>query len=497
MSSSQSSSRSSEPSRIKRASGAVLHVLTGARAGLRCPLSADFATLGRHPGSDLAFDAEKDTDVSARHAAVFRQGPGYVVRDLGSTNGTWVNGARVRSDQALEPGDRIRLGARGPEVEFVVEAVEERVHAPAAAPPPPVEVLSVPPPPGVRRSVIGQEQSTTDLKIRVEVARQTDRLRRRLLGIVLLVLAAMAVLIGWFAWTAYQTRLEVARDRDRLLARVDSVDAVLLNAAERAAGLRQALDSARREAEVLRRTITQRGTSEAAIESLDSQVLTAIQKHDPLLRAARFDASEITTANARGLVMLFVDKGDSGRVSGTGFVVRTRADTGWIVTSKHLLQAGVGELERIAVVFHGGKEAWRARVVALHRSADLALLRVIAWGHVFPVQNVNPEATPRAGEPIAMLGFPHGLDTQEGDWRQRGLRSSTTTGTLSAVSPERLQIDGYGAPGASGSPVFNAQGEVIGVLSGGAPETGGRMIYAVPASALIPWGVVQRADSVR
>lgn len=469
----------------------MLHVLSGARTGLRCQLTADFATLGRHPSSDLPFDPEKDTDVSARHAAVFRQGPGYVVRDLGSTNGTWVNGQRVRGDQALEPGDRIRLGARGPEVEFVVEEVEERpvVRAPALEGGPAVEVEVAPSAPA-RRAVIGQEQSTTDLKIRVEVARQTDRLRRRLAGIIGLVLAAMALMIGWLFWSAYQTRLAVVRDRDQLLARVDSVDAVLKGAAERAAGLRQALDSARREAETLRRSITQRGTSEAAIESLDSEVLNAIQRHDPLLRAAHFDAGDITANNARGVVMIFVDKGEEGRVGATGFVIRTSADTGWIVTSRHILQTSSGlEPERIAVVFNGGRQAWRGRVVARHGSADLALVRVLAWGHVFPVNKVNPDATARPGEPVAMLGFPHGLDLQEGDWRQQGLRSSTTTGTMSAVSAERLQIDGYGAPGGSGSPIFNAAGEVIGVLSGGAPESGGRMIYAVPASALKVWGV--------
>jgi pSer/pThr/pTyr-binding forkhead associated (FHA) protein/S1-C subfamily serine protease len=467
----------------------VLLVLSGARAGHRCQLTADFATLGRHPTSDLPFDPERDTDVSTRHAAVFRQGPGYVVRDLGSTNGTWVNGIRVRGDQALEPGDRIRLGARGPEIEFAVEEVEERpmVRAPLVESDPPQEIMTASDPPA-RRAVIGQEQSTTDLKIRVEVARQTDRLRRRLAGVIVLILAGMALMIGWLFWSAYQTRQEVIRDRDRLLARVDSVDAVLQSAAQGAASLKQALDSARREAEALRRSITQRGTSEAAIESLDSEVGSTIQRHDPLLRAAHFDAGSITANNSRGVVMVFVDKGEEGRVGATGFVIRTSADTGWIVTSRHILETTTGlDPERIAVVFQGGKQAWRGRVVARHASADVALLRVQAWGHVFPVQQVNPDAASRAGEPVVILGFPHGLDLQEGDWRQQGLRSSTTTGTMSAVSPERLQIDGYGAPGASGSPIFSSAGEVIGVLSGGAPESGGRMIYAVPTSALKMW----------
>jgi pSer/pThr/pTyr-binding forkhead associated (FHA) protein/S1-C subfamily serine protease len=475
-----------EGPQIRRPSTAVLIVLGGARAGTRRALTADFATLGRHPSSDLQFDPEHDSDVSARHAAVFRQGPGYVVRDLGSSNGTWLNGTRIRSDRSLEHGDRIRLGARGPEVEFVVESVEERPPAMLVTPDAPA---AGPPLPGARRTpVIEQEQSTTDLKIRVEVARQTDRLRRRLFvgaGAGALLFAAA---ITWLAWSARQSQLALDRERDRLLARVDSVQAVLGAAAERATGLRAALDSARGEADRLRASITEQATSQDAIASLESRVDQDLARHDPLLRAARFDASAITTANNRGLVMVFVEKPGGGRVSASGFVLRVNGDTGWVVTSRHVLHDSTGlPPERVAVVFNGGKQAWRARVVDEQRAADLALLRVLAWGHVFAVREIGTEATPAAGEPVVVLGFPHGLDLQDNDWQRQGLRVSTTTGTVSAVAQDRLQIDGYGAPGASGSPVFNAGGQVIGVLFGGEPASGGRMIYAVPSSALARW----------
>lgn len=484
----------------------VLVVASGARAGVRFAVTADFATLGRHPSSDLQFDPEKDADVSGRHAAVFRQGPGYVIRDLGSTNGTWVNGQRIRSDRSLEPGDRLRLGPRGPEIEFTMEEIEDRPAArhsevaPRAAArsapatpmaPAMAEVVARRPAVAPRQAVIGQEQSTTDLKIRVEVARQTDRLRRRLLGTLVLVVALLTALGSWLAWSARQHRLELARERDRLLARVDSVEAVLRNASERASGLRAALDSARLDAEGLRRAIADRGTSSAAISSLDSEVLGAIARHEPLLRAARFDATEITRANGRSIVMVFVEKADGQRVTATGFVARTHGDTGWVVTSRHALLEASGQApERIAVAFNGGRNAWRARLLAVHDSADLALIRVLAWNQVFPVKEIGFEAAPEAGEPAVLLGFPLGLDTQGGDWQRQGLRASTTTGTIAAVGADRIQIDGYGASGASGSPVFNAAGQVIGVLYGGERESSGRIVYAVPASALRRWGVL-------
>ncbi len=463
-------------------------MLSGARAGTRRALTADFATLGRHPSSDLQFDPEHDTDVSARHAAVFRQGPGYVVRDLGSTNGTWVNGARIRSDRSLEHGDKIRLGPRGPEIEFAVEEIEER--APARAPESPAgpAIPSATPVAARRTTVIEQEQSTTDLKIRVEVARQTDRLRRRLFAGAVAGAMLLAALVLWLAWSARQAQLALARERDRLLARVDSVQAVLGAAAERPTGLRAALDSARTEADRLRASIAAEATSSSAIATLDSQVQLALSRHDPLLRAARFDASAITTDNGKAIVMVFVEKPGGGRVSASGFVIRVKGDTGWVVTSRHLMRDSTGSApQRIAVAFNGGKLAWRARLLDQHGSADIALLRVLAWGYVFPVKEVGVAAAAQPGEPVVVLGFPHGLDLQGERWRRDGLRASTTTGTVSAVAQERLQIDGYGAPGASGSPVFNTVGQVIGVLSGGAPESGGRMIYAVPAAALSAW----------
>ncbi|MDX1649180.1 MAG: DUF4388 domain-containing protein [Myxococcota bacterium] len=47
---------------------------------------------------------------SRRHAAIRRGAGGVVLRDLGSTNGTFVNDVRVEGEQALSPGDRIQVG---------------------------------------------------------------------------------------------------------------------------------------------------------------------------------------------------------------------------------------------------------------------------------------------------------------------------------------------------------------------------------------------------
>ena len=59
-----------------------------------------------------------------------------------------------------------------------------------------------------------------------------------------------------------------------------------------------------------------------------------------------------------------------------------------------------------------------------------------------------------------------------------------TVGTVSKVLHAVVQVDGYGAPGSSGSPVFGRDGRVVAVLYGGERESQGKIIYAVPASAV-------------
>jgi pSer/pThr/pTyr-binding forkhead associated (FHA) protein len=66
------------------------------------------STLGRDASVGLSFPAE--TSLSRRHAEVVRTGNQVVVRDLGSTNGTFVNGNKVAADTPLHPGDSVQFG---------------------------------------------------------------------------------------------------------------------------------------------------------------------------------------------------------------------------------------------------------------------------------------------------------------------------------------------------------------------------------------------------
>jgi S1-C subfamily serine protease len=111
-----------------------------------------------------------------------------------------------------------------------------------------------------------------------------------------------------------------------------------------------------------------------------------------------------------------------------------------------------------------------------------------------PIRGGNPHVAGLArernvverGDPVAMLGYPLGFDLP----MDRAVTApiadpSLIVGTVSKVLTNLVQVDGYGAPGASGSAVFDRRGRVIGVLFGGQPESDGRIVYAVPSYLLV------------
>jgi len=105
-------------------SGAILTLTHGPAVGTRFDIGAAPVTIGRQDQCEVQVPG---TWVSRRHARLAWTGTGYIVEDLGSTNGTFVNGERVSGARALKSGDRLQLGDQ---VEF---AFETRMPAPVRA----------------------------------------------------------------------------------------------------------------------------------------------------------------------------------------------------------------------------------------------------------------------------------------------------------------------------------------------------------------------------
>jgi hypothetical protein len=131
---------------------ASLVVRQGVQVGTTYHITSAEVILGREEETDIPV---RDPEVSRRHARLSWQSGNYFVEDLGSTNGTFLNGALIASPQPLRSGDTIGMGQTL--LVFRTEAEPPAARAPAPAaypaqPPPP----AAPAPPGVQTSETNQ-----------------------------------------------------------------------------------------------------------------------------------------------------------------------------------------------------------------------------------------------------------------------------------------------------------------------------------------------------
>ncbi len=186
-------------------------------------------------------------------------------------------------------------------------------------------------------------------------------------------------------------------------------------------------------------------------------------------------------------------------VSGTGFVV---AD-GWIATNRHVAEPWWGDshmeslrhsgnamrLERLLAFFPGTSSPLLLQHVSVSSDSDLAIAHfdpdVAKKAGVMLKPLPLADRAPQPGDAVLVLGYPMGVEAMlakspRGVARQLSLqqddflaarrlaslaliRPSATQGHLGDVVADKLLYDASTAQGASGSPVFNAAGEVIGV----------------------------------
>jgi pSer/pThr/pTyr-binding forkhead associated (FHA) protein len=126
----------------------VMH--SGPTPGKTFPMEGDNLTIGREASNAIAIN---DAEVSRKHAQLVFQGGKYIITDLGSTNGTFVNGQRLTGQHVLQPGEIISLGEQISLLYEVVAQVDPnatmissaaRVSVPPAPAPAPTPVA--PPP---------------------------------------------------------------------------------------------------------------------------------------------------------------------------------------------------------------------------------------------------------------------------------------------------------------------------------------------------------------
>ncbi len=133
-----------------------LHQTFGAHTGRTLSFDAGPIRCGRQPVCEVAFDPNADLDASGHHAEISQVGVGWLLKDTGSRNGTWVNGTRV-TEATLADGDEIEFGAGGPRVK--VELLDP--DAPTMRPP--SGHASIRPPPVSERAIVFKPEPSAAL----------------------------------------------------------------------------------------------------------------------------------------------------------------------------------------------------------------------------------------------------------------------------------------------------------------------------------------------
>jgi pSer/pThr/pTyr-binding forkhead associated (FHA) protein len=124
---------------------ATLTVRQGPGAGASFTIDAPSITIGRHGQCDLQVN---DTWVSRQHARITWGGAGYLLEDLGTVNGTYVNGDRISGPRALRSGDILQLGTQV-ELGFQVGAPAPLPETPAVPEVAPIPESRPAPPPAI------------------------------------------------------------------------------------------------------------------------------------------------------------------------------------------------------------------------------------------------------------------------------------------------------------------------------------------------------------
>ena len=452
-----------------------LRITSGARAGARETFDKSVIAIGRHPINDLRLDTEKDLDVSGKHAEIRVVGGTATLRDVGSSNGTRVNGQPLVGERALFDGDVIALGGVvGATLEF--HALDDAPAAPAA-PGTRVSGERANPAPSVAPGVGAKPRRDTTARIAEAVHEQTGKLKRVLYGFG----AAVIVVVLGLVWMSRQNASADRATIDQLLKQLQDQNTAIsqLQGGSGARGLSDEVGRIRFERDSLLAALRSGGNTQA----ITGRIAELSQRQSAAGDVSKVDYEKIAEQNTSAVVFIVVQHTDDVE-GGSGFGV-TR--DGLIVTNRHVVQDETSAPQKIAVQYHGSRKWLTAHVVKVSTTDDLAFLKVDAPGAYPTVLGIGSSGGVRAGAPVAIVGFPLGNETagMGGAIDTVTARASLAAGFVSKSVPDILQVDAYVAHGSSGSPVFNQRGLVVGVVYGGPTEAAGRIVYSVPSDRLI------------
>ncbi len=441
--------------------------------------------LGRAASCTIPLRTVADTVVSLRHATIAIDESGAAtITDLGSRNGTFVNGQKVRGPAMLTLSDRIMLGWHGPLFEVRTLGASSLPEGQGAEYRPqlqPPKTLS-----GIMQVARGEAGAAPGARAAVfarslarQIARESSAAFRAMAVLIVVALLVLVALL-YFA---------TSRERAAVEARLASAERAF------AAQLHSASEAQRRADSVigrLRRDLTAARRSSVprtVVESLETQLRDA-ESHAALAVSPSTvaDFSRVSAQN-QAAVGLVIARYGSDSVMGSGFVI-TRS--GYLLTSGHVVQDPVrGRPRAIEVVMADTRAPLATDLVATSdvQGQDIAVLKIRNY-HGAVVRAIDWTGRGvRQGAPAALIGFPRG--TQLAFDPNGVVRTTMFAGVIAKATSEWIQFAGSTDAGSSGSPVFDAAGAVIGVHYGAYAPSGGETA-AVALGFAIPIGRARR-----
>jgi S1-C subfamily serine protease len=481
-------------------------------------------TVGRDPASDLVLSTDQFPGVSAHHARLNLEGKVLWVEDLGAKNGTIVSGERIERC-ALKNGDIIQFGSGGPRFavlsaeglagtvslartaffgargksaigEETVERVrmqldlpdklevakmiagEERRSRGALLITVVVALIFV----AIGWQVVGKIQDESRASVE-ELQKQTEELQEKL------ILSRAQLEQHQGQWEARQNEFSEARD---------DWDADRLGLIKERERLEKTIQSLANKEKV-------EGVDMGALQEQLEQTTRSLSLYDPVnLEQARLrevarinravvmvEAQEVLKQRTSGEV-LFISEDEYGfadfnfeglgeplskEASGSGFCLN---DEGYLLTNAHVVFKEEGEdlsflalsdemdfeatLE-LTVTFSGESLKREAKLIDWVREGDqdLALLKIEPFDGMPTIGKLKLDSPePTGGTEVFCIGFPLGRSVmQQGET----VIASTFRGIVSRKVRSYLQVDAAIHPGASGGPVIDGAGSVVGVVT--------------------------------
>lgn len=438
--------------------------LTGGRVGESAVIWKSCAMLGRSSHADVRFGPDGDRVVAGRHAALAWRDGVWAVRDLGSANGTFVDGSRVHGETALRDGSVIQLGRDGPQVRFSV--IWE------AGAPEPVRTVDV--------DAMDDPDAFRPVPHTPVILSRPDRDRPRVADAhrharapAVALAVAVAVLGGITLARAGPSHAPDAL-REALVARADSVFAALDAIPGTSPMMLSAVSETQSRVALMRGRVRRAPPDPVALTALRDSLDLLAARARRLMGATAIDVDAVVRGSDPAIGLVDLRFADGRLATVVAYAMRGHDGRVRFVTSAPMLTDPAAAPTGLRLFLRGEAAGIPMRIAARHPARGLCVLARETEG-VHEAAG-SPAAFPAPGEPVVLM---HAVPAAD---RAAFIDSRAALASVVSVQRGEARLERLGDEPAPGSAVFDRRGTMVGMVL---PESAGFGVRAVPVSALL------------